>query len=68
MKKHNFLDFFHAQQFSYKPYKSLIIKDFGEIRGFKDTRCSGHHEIATSNYRKVGWTPEMDFSQEFEKV
>ena len=50
------------------PYKSLIIKDFCEIHGFKGTRCSDHHEIATSDYWTVGSTPEMDFSQAFEKV
>ena len=47
---------------------SLIIKDFDEILGFQDTQCSDHHEITTSDQRKVVSTPEIDFSQAFEKV
>ena len=46
----------------------MISKDFGEIHGFQVTQCIDHHEIATSDYWKVDSTPEMNFSQAFEKV
>ena len=42
-------------------WKSRISKDFDEIHGFQDTRCSDHHEITTSDYWIVDSAPEMDF-------
>ena len=48
--------------------KTMISKDFGEIHGFQGTRSSDYHEITASDYWTVGSTPEIDFSQAFEKV
>ena len=46
----------------------MISKGFDEISGFQDTWCGDHHEVTTSDYWTVGSTPEIYFSQVFEKV